>query len=145
PTAGPLTAFEGTNCVGTVLDGNYLPNADSRLISPEFVVPIATANPRLRFWHWFSAWPGDYGVVEISAGGGGWQPISRQYSYNSTVWSRPSLDLRPYAGQTVQIAFHFQTDSDPNVGLGWYIDDVFVETGPTDWDPIKQPEGFESG
>jgi hypothetical protein len=138
-------AFDGTNCVGTVLNGNYFPKTDSRLISPEFAVPAATENPRLRFWHWFSIWPGDYGQVDISVGGGAWQPLSRQYSDNSSVWTRPALDLTPYAGQTVQIAFHFQSDLDTNVGLGWYIDDVFVETGPMNWDPVKQPEGFESG
>jgi hypothetical protein len=145
PTNGTVKAFAGTNCAGTVLNGIYPPGADSRLISPEFTVPAVTDQPRLRFWHWFSMFPGDFGQVEINAGTGGWQPLSPQFSYNSFAWTRPWFDLTPYAGQNVQIAFHFQADLDNNVGLGWYIDEVEVETGPTAWDPTNQAEGFESG
>ena len=143
PTAGPGRAF-GSNCVGTVLGGNYPPGVDSRLISPEFIVPTGTENPRLRFWHWFSIWSGDPAWVEISVGGGSWTALSGPFDGNSP-WTRPSFDLRPYAGQPVQIAFHFQSNTDSDVATGWYIDEVTVETGPTEWDPVAQPEGFESG
>lgn len=144
PSAGPGRAYRGSNCVGTVLDGNYPPGVDSRLISPEFVVPIASDNPRLRFWHWFSVWPGDPARVEINTGGG-WEVLSPAYANNSAAWTRPSFDLRAYAGQTVQVAFHFQSEPDENVATGWYIDDVVIETGPVDWSLPTQPEGFESG
>jgi hypothetical protein len=145
PVIGPATAFSGVNCVGTVLDGNYRPGADSRLISPEFLVPPAADNPRLRFWHWFGIWPGDPARVEISVAGGAWQPLSRVFEYNGGVWTRPLLDLRPFAGQSVQVAFHFQSNPDTDVASGWYVDDVVVQTGPIEWKPAEQPEGFELG
>lgn len=145
PTAGPRLAHSGTNVVGTLLDRNYSPGLDSRLISPEFVVPLASENPRLRFWHWFSVWPGDIARVEISTSGGSWQVLSAPFEYNGTVWSRPLFDLKPFAGQSVQIAFHFQSNPDENIATGWYVDDVVVETGQNAWTSNDQPEGFEAG
>src|SRR5262249_33213758 len=82
---------------------------------------------------------------EISVGGGAWQALSGVYAYNSSVWTRPSLDLTPFAGRSVQIAFHFQSNTDANVASGWFIDDVVVETGPSSWNPVQQTEGFEAG
>ena len=61
------------------------------------------------------------------------------------VWTRPLLDLTKFAGQSVRIAFHFQSNDDDNVGRGWYVDDVVVETGPSDLDTLNQAEGFEFG
>jgi hypothetical protein len=145
PTFGPTAAHSGTNCVGTVLNGNYPATADSRLISPELLVPSASDNPRLRFWHWFSIYTGDVAQVEISVSGGAWQALSAPFVNNSAVWTEPSIDLSAYAGQSVQIAFHLTANGDYLVAAGWYIDDVVIETGPTDWDPVNQPQGFESG
>ena len=55
PTSGPGSAYNGENCAATILDGNYPPNAYTRLIRhTSFQVPDASDNPRLRFWHWFS-------------------------------------------------------------------------------------------
>lgn len=141
-TEGPGFAF-GRNCAGTVLGGFYQPATDSRLISPEFVVPSVSQNPRLAFWHWFSIFQGDPARVEISAGGGAWVPLSPLYDGNSP-WTRALLDLRPFAGQSVQIAFHFQSNEDFNIAAGWYVDEVTVDTGPVDWDPVNDPEGFET-
>ncbi|HTE90942.1 MAG TPA: hypothetical protein VK639_18435, partial [Terriglobales bacterium] len=53
PISGPNLAHSPSRCAATVLAGDYAPNADSRLISPSFTVPAASANPRLRFWQWF--------------------------------------------------------------------------------------------
>lgn len=53
PTSGPGSAFSGQNCAGTVLGGNYTPNASTRLIRMPFTVPAASENPRLRFYNWF--------------------------------------------------------------------------------------------
>ena len=54
PTSGPATnaagfrAHTGTNCVGTVLAGNYGWNVNTRLVTPPFTVP-ASGSPALRF------------------------------------------------------------------------------------------------
>ena len=156
PAIGPSTnsagyrTHSGANCATTGLKSNYPYNADSRLIcsnyngASSFVVPSADQFPRLRFWHWFN-FVNALGYVEISSGGGNWQQISTNYinMSSSGVWSRPSIDLRSFAGQSVQIAFHFTSGGNVSGNApGWYIDDIAVVTGA----PVfNNPEGFESG
>jgi hypothetical protein len=145
PVYGPGKAYRAANCAGTVLAGNYDAGIDSRLISPAFVVPAATEQPRLRFWHWFSVYAGDLAMVEIRPDGGDWQPLSPTYGSTSAVWTRTSLDLRSFAGQKVQIAFHLKANNDGNVAAGWYLDDVEVATGKPAFNIVNAPDGFELG
>jgi len=142
---GPGKAYAGSNCAATVLDGNYDANLDSRLISPEFEVPAATEYPRLRFWHWYNTYLEDPAWVEIRPVGGAWQTIGGAYTWASLVWTRPTLDLRAFAGQTVQVAFHFRANSDNNVSSGWYVDEVEVARGKPVFDIINNPEQFSGG
>ena len=156
PTSGPGSAFNGTNCAATVLGGNYADNLDARLVSPALVVPAAVLNPRLRFWHWYSFYReltftpidgGDYGRVQIRVNGGSWQNLSPIYADTSSgVWSRPSLDLSGYAGQSVELAFYLHTRlnsaNSERTSSGWYVDEVELVTGPT---RFPNPSGFESG
>jgi len=129
PTSGPptnafgLRAHEGTNCLATILGGDYTDDRISRVVSPAIVVPVD--NPRLRFWHWWSFGHFDIGRVEISTDGEvGWEDLSPQYSATSSgIWTRPSLDLTAYAGQTVRIGFYFESHTH-TVSSGWYVDEV---------------------
>ena len=149
PTKGP-SAHSGTKCASTQ---NYSYNQDGRLVCINYngastlVVPSADQFPRLRFWHWFNL-ANALGYVEISTNSGGsWIQISPTYIYSGTatsggVWSRPYIDLSGFAGQSVQIGFHFTSGGCCGNSLGWYVDDVAVVTGQ----PVfNNPEGFESG
>ena len=137
PTSGPGGSYNGTQCAATWLGGNYEDYNSSRLISPIFTVPSSNDNPRLRFWQWFSFSRDngtDFGKVQIKVDGETtWTDISGQYTHTgSSVWSGPSIDLSAYAGQSVQVAFYFQSVnsssySGPYVSSGWYIDDVRIE------------------
>ena len=107
------------------------------------VVPDTNQFPRLRFWHWFN-FQNALGFVEISTDNGtNWSQLSQTYQNNSSsgVWSRPSIDLSAYAGQSVQFAFRFYGGS-PGNAQGWYVDDVTVVT---DSPIFNSPESFESG
>lgn len=156
PTIGPAInsagyrTHSGANCATTGLTANYPYNADVRLVcinyngASSFVVPSADEFPRLRFWHWFN-FVNALGYVEISTNAGSsWQQISPNYldMSSSGVWSPPFLDLSPFAGQSVQIAFHFTSGSGGGTAPGWYVDDVEVVT---DEPVFNNPEGFESG
>lgn len=141
PTLGPKRAHLGLNCAGTSMSGTYSSNLDSLLIrDPAFVVPDAGTYPRLRFWHWMNVSPGDTGQVEIQVAGGSWEPLSISYTTSSSAWTRPTLDLRKYAGFRVQIAFRFRSNSDAKVGNGWYIDDVECVYDPPEFDLLAQPD-----
>ncbi len=145
PTSGPDIAHSGQKCAATHLAGIYSSSVDSRLVSPDFIIPEAAQNPRLRFWHWFSISTADYGKVQIKPTGSPDRiDLSEQYLYSgSDTWSCPYLDLSDFAGQTVQIAFYFFSDGSPySLDVGWYIDDVSIVTGPV---VFNNPEGWENG
>ncbi len=131
PTSGPGKAHGGAYCAATILQGNYPAGADSRLISPPFQVAAASTSPSLRFWHWYNfgntGWPNytpDYGVVEIRVGTGAWKAVSPNYTGASGAWAEPFIDLTPYGGQAVQLAFHLVPGGAS--GPGWFVDDVQV-------------------
>jgi hypothetical protein len=148
PTSGPplnsqgLRAHQGTNCLATILAGNYIDDRNSRVSSQPFVVPAANLSPRLRFWHWWSFSCGDFGQVQISTNNGvTWRVLSPNYgeagsgqNYDSSGdWTQAWLDLTPYAGQTVRLGFYFYATSsgcNNTVAPGWYVDDITVESGP---------------
>jgi len=152
PTAGPapgtngFRTFSGTNCASTQ---NYPYSQDARLVCTNYngtnwlVVPAANQSPRLRFWHWFN-FDNALGFVEINTGSNNWQQISPTYLNvnGGGVWSRPSIDLSAYAGQSVQIAFHFTSGGYVGNGLGWFVDDVALVTGSP---ALNLPESFEAG
>lgn len=133
PCIGPGAAHEGTNCVATVLCGNYPEDRDARLVSQSFKVPAAATNPRLRFWHWWSFSCSDYGYLQITTdNGANWQTLA-SYDGVGGPWTRPQFDLRPYAGQTLRLGFLMQSRNNGSstcgygaidVSDGWYIDEV---------------------
>lgn len=151
PTAGPPSAFEGDNCVGTVLDGNYQGYRDSRLITPSIRLQQVQGNEKLwiSYWQWWSNSSYDYGQVEISefddqtGTWSAWDPTPFPGSYISgvsPVWSGPNeLELTQWAGKKVRIAFAFYADRNvyghSSESTGWYIDQVELFKMPPDPEP----------
>ena len=144
PTAGPSAAHSGANCALTQF---YRYSADARIFctnylngSNSLVIPDASLSPSLTFWHWLK-FANALGYVELKSGTNGWQQISPTYLNLTSggVWVHSSIDLTAYAGQSVQIAFHFASGSCCGNAEGWYVDDVAVDvisapevTGPGD-------------
>jgi hypothetical protein len=142
---GPGGAYEGTQCAGTILTGNYYDNTQSRLISPAFAVPSASENPVLRFWHWYNFNIEDMGQVQVRVVGDttGWQTLETYSGYvGDTAWTSVSwIELTDVAGQRVQLSFYFYSYNSyggADVASGWYIDEVIIET---DAIQIWCPEG----
>lgn len=135
PTAGPVGAYSGSDCAGTVLAGNYPSDASSYLMSPTIVLPTIEADEELvlRFWHWFAFGGYDYGIVQIceETSPGVWSSWNSLASYSSSgggVWSYPLVDLSAYAGKKVRIAYYLSNSGNYGyVGLGWYIDDIAIQ------------------
>ncbi len=149
PTTGPGACLIGETCFATVLDDNYAEPVESRLIYyVSFNVPSATRNPRLEFWHWYDFGDGDSGEVQVRTQDGEWQTISPVFTYTGGgVWTRPVLNLVPYAEQDIQLAFLIRSSDaagtpGPDVRPGWYVDGVQVVSGLTFFDAF---EDFESG
>ena len=139
PTAGPESCFSGTQCAGTVLDGNYGVDTDSRLISPSIELSAVTGTEEihLRFQNWFSYLGGDSGQFQVSI----WDVATSTWSdwsneggsvANTSGWSLKDVNLTAYAGEVIRIAF-YHTASRPSCcnssgfeSTGWYIDDVSI-------------------
>ena len=113
PTAGPASAHSGNSCVATVLSGNYLTNSNSRLISPEILLPNAGPGERVlfRFWQWFQIYfVTAQGRVQISLDdGNSWQDVSLPLTgtINGGAWTQiqrsriqPSSHLNMTTGAT---------------------------------------------
>ncbi|MCZ7635989.1 MAG: choice-of-anchor J domain-containing protein [Verrucomicrobia bacterium] len=148
PTSGPGRAQSGSRCLATILAGDYTDDRGSLVRSQPFLVPPASNEPRLRFWHWWSFNRDDSGQVQITTNNGvSWQPLSPTYGADSSGrWTRAWLDLKAYAGQTVRLGFYFRSGNysgAPDVAPGWYIDDVEIEEGPPPG--MQWPDSFEDG
>jgi len=152
PVIGPLSTHSGQICVGTDLNGSYPQHSNTRLISPEIVLPSISGEDiiQLKFWHWFrldetnyagSGWQRDFCYIQISVAGGDWQNILSEINGWSTVWSQVCLDLSEYAGSNIRIAFYMTSTYSANDN-GWYIDDVEICYGPQ---IFNNPEDFETG
>ena len=126
PRAGPDSCHSGSQCAGTVLDGDYGTEADSRFISPSVVLPAVRGEQEihLRFWQWFSYTYQDAGYVQISiydetaSEWSDWTTTGGSVSEASTTWTLMDVDLTPYATKKIKIAFFYHT-----------AEDVFVSTG----------------
>jgi hypothetical protein len=135
PTAGPTGAHSGLNCAGTILNGMYPTETDSRLISPTVNLPVVGTGEEIvfRFWHWFSYAYGDYGVIEVQVfnetGGvwGDWTAVSGMFSPTSEVWTVGQVDLTSFAGEKVRISFAHYADF-VYESYGWYVDDIELIT-----------------
>ncbi len=139
PTTGPESAFSGTECVGTVLNGNYTYGSKGRLISPPIVLPYVNTWDEilLRFREFFSYSSADKGEVQVSIRENGvysdWitEKTITQYV---TDWHHANVDISKYKGKEIRIGFyhednHERAGSNANVhyeSAGWYIDDVQI-------------------
>jgi len=122
-------APSGTNYVGTAPGSEYGINTDARLISPEYPVPPASAAPKFRFSYWYQFGAGDYGQVQLRVLGDDWQDVAGgRIEQENGSWSQQVVDLRPYAGQTVQIGLRFVSDDQHTPRWGWYVDDAGFES-----------------
>jgi len=132
---GPTSCFAGTQCAGTVLDGNYPANTDSRLVSASQQMPTVTGfeEIRLRFQQWFSLGSGDSGQVQVSvfdpvtSTWGNWVSEGTSVTGVSAIWSLKDVDLTAYSGERVRIGFlHTADASSISVSNGWYVDDIAI-------------------
>ncbi len=86
----------------------------------------------------------DKKLVQISTDGGSTWTTLHQEDGTQQTWNARSLDLSAYAGQTVELRFHFNSvDGIANTGEGWYVDNVHVkEITPAVWPLV---EDFDDG
>ena len=149
---GPDFTTSGVKCWGTSIDTNYSSNSDSRLETPDIILPY-NKKIKMSFNMWFHSDSFyDGGNVKISRNNGGFNIIEPvNFSYNTekisswnrgipkekgwtgnfTKWRNVVFDLSPFSGDTIRIRWHFGSDYKTEYA-GWYIDDVVI--GYTEYD-----------
>jgi hypothetical protein len=128
-------------------NGDYevsgLPNAGS-LTSPPISIP--GGGYYLRWWSWYQTesdqdrW--DQRWVQISADGGPFVNVYQLHDDPALYWRKsPHIDLSGYAGQTIEVRFHFESlDGRDNSHQGWLIDDISIDTtGPPSCPGANEP------
>jgi hypothetical protein len=137
--AGNPSAHSGTRVWATNLSGNYQANAHWYLDLA--AVPMAGGG-RLSFWHWYDFESGyDGGNLSVRpTGSGAFTLVTPDGGYPSSDvsalgqpgftgmsggWEEVSFDLSAWAGQTVDLRWHFASDYSIEE-LGWYLDDITI-------------------
>ncbi|OYD17046.1 hypothetical protein CH333_02100 [candidate division WOR-3 bacterium JGI_Cruoil_03_44_89] len=144
PTTGPSDAHSGEKLWATNLNGNYRNSSNSELTTSDVFLPDVSYI-ELSFRHWYNM-EGYYdgGNVKVSSDGGftvveprgGYPedavssgnygiPGEPAYSGESGGWEEATFNMTKYAGDTVNLRFHFGSDHSATCS-GWYVDDVWV-------------------
>ena len=130
PLSGPLAGPASANVAGTRLDENYGNDQVSVIETTSLVLPVlpdSRCQLTLTYWEWFETEvTEDRAVLDIRReNDSSWTSLSTS-SGSSGGWQFRRVDLRAYAGQTVDLRFQFTSDESARYE-GWYIDDVRVE------------------
>jgi bacillopeptidase F (M6 metalloprotease family) len=142
---GPVSAYAGTQCIGTRIAGNYhdLQTWDGTTATSPDIDLTNVPNPVVTFRMWIDTEGSIYDGVnlQISTDGGVTFSIINDVMpmYTLTVLGKPAwgghqqalgwqliqADLSPFAGQIVRLRFAFRSDSSSTFA-GVYIDDLLV-------------------
>lgn len=146
PTFAPInTSNSGVNCWKTNLTGSYSSKANSNLISPN--ISLANLETKKIYLTWAQKFQlegafADHAYVEVQDVSGVaplvaskrvWQwagATMRDVFGTSTIeesagWGIYRADISEFAGKTIRITFHIDSDDGANPA-GWAIDDVRV-------------------
>ena len=108
--------------------GHYQNDQNSALWSPVIDLTGVTS-ATLTFWQRYAFASGDQGSVWIARqqADGSWRTEARLRSVIGTqpAWIQTSLDLSPFVGARIRLAFGLWSDASETAD-GWYIDDVVV-------------------
>jgi|GEM_PF-3252845 len=116
-------------------------------IRRQITLPDIAYNQRIwiRFWTRFDVEPVyDDCSIEVSTDGVNWEIID---VFNGHVgsWKLKRYDITKYAGQTVYIRFHFESDyMNEEPYQGWWIDDVEILLVETVWVVRGNLTGWEA-
>lgn len=176
PCAYPVSPFpEGRKCAYYGIDATcnyetgFNANSGDLVLATPIVLPTGFHRLSLHAWMLHQTEPCDpvagyfdQSDVQVSTNGGGtWTTLARRCfaKFSSpNFWNPRSIDLTPYAGQSVTIRFHFDTtDGFLNDTRGVFLDEVVIqgESGTTfctnacpcggPYNFIPLPEGLVSG
>ena len=126
------SAHSGQHCWGSNLGGGEASSVECYLFTPGILISGGN-RATLRFWHNYDFTPksdmdlAELGAVEILTDPTGTPVPIQQYEDMSFGWEETEVDLTPYLGQVVYLAWYYGLLSFDNLPrLGWLVDDVSI-------------------
>lgn len=156
PVAGLNSCAHGTGCFKTDLDGTYNSSSSQDLLSPSISLAGRTAGPIYVSWEqWYQmdTATSDHATVSVELAGSAsprtlfaWSDgaMSSSVGISSTLvpssagWGLHRVDISEYAGKTIRLRFHLDSDPAANYA-GLAIDDVRVTAAPKVTPPPAAP------
>lgn len=132
PTAG----HSGTGMWGTKLNDCYSPlgnasstcsnsdTTDDSILSFKVKIPSNWTSASMTFWEWFDLFlTFDWGEIRVDG-----VAVNQNCTGSKAVpvvWTQKTINMTPYIGKTVTVAFHMMATSVIQYA-GWYIDDLSI-------------------
>jgi subtilisin-like proprotein convertase family protein len=148
PVAGLSTCAHGNGCFKTDLDGIYETSSSQDLLSPPIsLAGMAKAHVSWQQWLQMESANFDHASVSVEEDGGGnprplWTWLDGTMTSGGSIgnpivnfpsssgWGDHAADISEYAGKTIRLRFHLDSDTTINLS-GLAIDDVEVYGVPT--------------
>ncbi|MDP6155361.1 MAG: PEP/pyruvate-binding domain-containing protein [Candidatus Thermoplasmatota archaeon] len=129
PVSGPMMGHSPENVWATNLQGKYLPNASSWLMTPSLIrIPWGSS---VEFWIWYSTnlSMNDVLSFQVSNNSGTTWTTMREYTGSTLAWQKEQVSLGDFYGN-LSCRFFFSSDGQVQ-GDGFYIDDFrAISTAP---------------
>ena len=146
------SARSGTQAWTDSPGGNYQNDVNIALWSPWPPLDLTEVDSAtLTFWHRYAFGSGDSGNVWVAREkeDGSWlaEELLRTFTGTNPTWQQVSVDLTPFVGEPVRLAFQLVSEASETAD-GWYIDDVAVSSSdfvsPATLENPR-PASFQSG
>ncbi|PTL59204.1 pre-peptidase C-terminal domain-containing protein [Paraconexibacter algicola] len=141
--AGLSTCAQGSACWKTDLDGTYNASSNQDLVSPPIDLTAATGPLALRWWMWFQLESASFDRARVSIENVAdaadartlfeWRDATMSNGVGNPAFSVPAAagwgahdaDISAFAGKTVRLRFHLDSDASVQVS-GLAIDDISI-------------------
>lgn len=133
PATGPGSAYSGTDCWGTNLNGDFGKKSDYELLTLPYVAESNVAEIRYQQWYNFN-----FASNEIDAtfeyqvnNNNTWLPVAEVdndiWENSGNKWEQVIARATAHvAGDTIQFRWRFKCGQNTYTADGWYIDDFIV-------------------
>ncbi len=149
PTSGPSSAYSGDNVWATNLDGDYLNDEQSYLLSPAFDLSAYAGQEIILSWQQWAATEDGYDEIaaQVSADdGASWTTVYGPLDgVIAARWTQERVNLGVgYGVEAFKVRFFMDSDSSITT-VGWYIDDVKISAIAPLATPPTPCEALEGG
>ena len=126
---GTYDLWFGNDLTGDYSDGGSIVRGSA--VSPKIMLSGAYTSISLDFWHWWETEAGggyDKRQLYIKETTSTTWGLLQQWTTGYEPYSKTSIDLTAWKGQTIQLNFTFDSGSDGSVNnyCGWHVDDISV-------------------